>query len=260
MPKKLTLVEQIEADALNSGASLADALRKCLALGGRAGSAELREWASQELTGYPGDAELPEYRKIVAPIVIDGFTPNAHITGEQISVHDLPDVAQQAQVSEGIDLRQGVGELEHMVRGTEKGGTIRLGLPGGALLAKLMTHQLQGSYRAVERVYWNVSPVAVAGVRDQIRTRLVALVAEIRGAGGVDSLSGETISSAVEVAVHGRARDIHISTAQSDGGPATIAPSTPETRPWWRTATALWAFAVGLATIAAAVIAWLQWR
>lgn len=258
--RKPSLVEQVESDVLDSSVSLADALRKCVALGGRAGSAELRDWATRELTGYPG-TEVPEYRKIVAPIVIDGISGNMRITGQQIGVHDLPGVAQEARLSEEIDLRQSVGELEHMVRRAEKGDPIRLGLPGAAMLAKLMTHEIGNSYQAVERIYWNVSPTAVVGVLDQIRTRLVALVAEIQAAAGsADSPSEEAVTNAVEVAVYGKARDIHINTVQSGGGPATIAPSTSHDRPWWRTTKAIWAFAVGLATIAAAAIAWLQWR
>lgn len=75
------LVEQIEEDALDSKKSVADALRKCIALGGRAGSEELRSWASQELQGYQKRDDVPEYRIIAAPIVIDGIAGYNYITG-----------------------------------------------------------------------------------------------------------------------------------------------------------------------------------
>ena len=67
-----TLLEQIEDDALDSKKSVADALRKCIALGGRAGNEELREWASRELQGYEQPDDVPDYRIVAAPIVIDG--------------------------------------------------------------------------------------------------------------------------------------------------------------------------------------------
>jgi AbiTii len=70
--KKPSLVDQIERDALDGNVSLADALRKCVAFGGRAGSAELPDWATRELHGYEGVPEVPGYRKILAPIVLDG--------------------------------------------------------------------------------------------------------------------------------------------------------------------------------------------
>jgi len=220
--KKLSLVEQIERDALDGGASLADALRKCVALGGQAGSEDLRDWASRELQGYKGVSDVPEYRTIVAPIVIDGFAGNFRVTGEQISVHDLPEVAQES-ISEEVVISQGVGELEELIRVARAGGkSVRLGLPGGAELAKLMNSELRNRFRAVERIYWNVSPTVLVGVVDQIRNRLVALVAEVRAvAPDPASPSGEAVTHAVQVAVYGKARDIHISAPQASGAAST---------------------------------------
>jgi len=48
------MLDQIERDALDESASVATALRKCVALGGRSGSQALRDWATQELDGYSG--------------------------------------------------------------------------------------------------------------------------------------------------------------------------------------------------------------
>jgi len=62
------LLAQIEEDVL-SDRSLADALRKCIMLGGRAGSAELRQWATQELKGYPDKEEVPDFLTVAAPIL-----------------------------------------------------------------------------------------------------------------------------------------------------------------------------------------------
>lgn len=139
--RKPSLVEQIESDALDSSASLADALRKCVALGGRAGSADLRDWATRELTGYPG-TEVPEYRKIVAPIVIDGIAGNMRITGQQISVHDpccsrwvyfairclLQALAQSGRADferEGVISSRAARGFERTTRGRPSGRTAR---------------------------------------------------------------------------------------------------------------------------------------
>lgn len=46
------LLDQIERDVLDENVSVATALRKCVALGGRSGSAALRDWATRELEGY----------------------------------------------------------------------------------------------------------------------------------------------------------------------------------------------------------------
>lgn len=74
-----SLLDQIERDALDERASVATALRKCVALGGRSGSQALRDWATRELDGYYGSNDLPEYRIVPAAIQLDGMTATAHI-------------------------------------------------------------------------------------------------------------------------------------------------------------------------------------
>jgi hypothetical protein len=261
MPRKPSLVEQIEGNALDAEASLGDALLKCVALGGRTRNAELRDWATHELHGYDGP-EVPDYRNVVAPLVIDGFSGNMHFTGQQISKFDLPDVAHEV-VDENLALRPGVGELEDLIRAARsRGEPIRLGVPGGAELAKLMNHDLRGSYQAVERIYWDVSPTAVVGVLGQIRSRLVALIAEVRAVSeDPDTPSAEAVAAAVDVVVHGKVRDIQINTAQTSGtGGASTGGSSAPDGPWWRRARVIGAVAVGAAGILGTIIAWLQWK
>jgi hypothetical protein len=69
------------------------------------------------------------------------------------------------------------------------------------------------------------------------------------------------VANAVEVAVYGKARDIHINAAQSSGaGPATVGTAPTGNRPWWRRTKVLWRIGVGLATVAGTLILWLQWK
>jgi hypothetical protein len=66
------LLTEIERGALDDNVPLATTLRKCVALGGQAGSIELRRWASRELNGYKaGDDDLPEWRIVGAVLHID---------------------------------------------------------------------------------------------------------------------------------------------------------------------------------------------
>lgn len=257
-----TLLEQIEEDALDSNKSVADALRKCIILGGRSTNDDLRTWASQELRGYDKLDDVPEYRIIAAPIVIDGVVPGGIVERETISVHDLPDVAQEAGIDETLRLTSGVGELEEMSRrAADSNEAVRIGLPGGGTLAKLMTHELQSQGRAVQRVYWNASPTAVFGVVDQVRTRLVELVAQIRADTGTSAdPPSHAVQNAVNVVFHGKASRVTVNTAQSTGAGdvAVNDPASDQSPPWWRTTKALWGFVVGVATIAAAVFAYLQ--
>ena len=90
-------------------------MRKLVALGGQAGSRELREWAGLELRGYFGtDVELPNYRNLGATIRIDGATFNAIISGQPISPSALPDPINK-YIGESVPLTGGVAEIDHVL-------------------------------------------------------------------------------------------------------------------------------------------------
>ena len=57
----MTLLEQIQNEAVDGTSDLATALRKCLILAARLKNQEFTEWVNHELNGYPEDA-IPEYR------------------------------------------------------------------------------------------------------------------------------------------------------------------------------------------------------
>ena len=68
-----SLLDKINREAMDG--DLKRALRLCMQLGGETGSEPLREWASLELLGYQGQEKLPDYRKVYAPLQIDGVNP-----------------------------------------------------------------------------------------------------------------------------------------------------------------------------------------
>ena len=65
--RRAGLLSQIEQDVLDDGKPIGSALRRCMLLGSRTGSSQLREWATLELKGYP---VLPKFRITVSsPLV-----------------------------------------------------------------------------------------------------------------------------------------------------------------------------------------------
>jgi hypothetical protein len=245
-----SLLQRIERQALDSRSSVTDALRHCVALGSQAGGNALRLWASRELRGYGPQDELPDYRLIAAPILVDGAVGFGYVTGQQVHSTDWPDFVRE-EVDETVRLYQPVAELEAMV---ERGGAVNLSIPSAGLLAKLYEQQGQ----SVQRVYWQVSPIAIRGVLDQIRTRLVELVAELRQeASDPEAPSAEEANQAINVVVRGQGHQVNVSAAQTGAGTARAAPTGPR-RPWWRTSAGLWTIAGSIAGIVAAIIAWIQ--
>jgi hypothetical protein len=245
-----SLLEQIEQEALDSSSSLADALRKCVALGGQSGSTELRRWATQELRGYSPDADVPEYREISAPIAVDGFTGSAMVKGQQVHSSDWPDFVQE-HVTETLTLYNPIAELEAMA---QSGEVTQLGIPQAGLLKQM--YETQG--QSVVSIYWQVSPIPVRGVIDQVRTALVELVAQLReGAENPEEPTAEEANNAVQVVVHGQGHRVNVTTAQTGGGRTTIAAPSEPKRPWWRTGPGLWTIGGVIVAAVGVFITWL---
>ncbi len=260
------LIDEIERDALDSSVPISSALRKLVALGGQAGSKELRDWAGLELRGYyKTDVPLPEYRKAPATIRIDGVTFNSMITGQLISPSALPDPVNE-HIDESVPLTGGVAEIEAMIESAKKrDGEIKLALPMGQDVVRLMNYEKQqrGESDQVTAVYWSVSRVPLEGVIDQIRTRLVELVAEMRAEmpDETDVPSAAVADNAVNVIVHGKKPKFTVNTAQASGnGNTATATTTPgQHRSAW---VKIGGFIAGLAGVVAAatgVALWLGW-
>lgn len=256
------LIDQIEGDALSNDVPVAQTLRKLIALGGQAGSAELRDWASRELRGYKGSGvDIPQYRKPGAVIQVDAITPTHQITGQQISPRQLPDVVAQ-HVDEEVPLGQPIGEIEEMLeRARASDGYLKMTLPRSQDVATLMNHEVGDPFQRVTAVYWSVSQSALQGVIDQVKTTLVELVAEMRAGmpDPAETPSAALADQAVNVVVHGRGARVSVSSANASGSGSHQVRAAPEGdgASRWRK---LGAAIVGLASVVGVFIALAQWQ
>lgn len=260
MARHHDLITQIERDALDDHVPVATALRKCIVLGGKSGSGELRDWATRELKGYDRQDELPDYRIIRAALLVDGVNGNVHVTGQQIAASSIPEYARD-HISETLELREGVGNLEALAKRSE----IKLQPPAASDLVRLMNNERGGRFQHIISLYWSVAPAALEGVLDQIRTSLTQLVAELRAtmAGHEDVPSAETASQAVRVVVTGKRAQVNVTTAQASGtgATATIEPTDVGEQAdlgFWTRSRKIGAFVVGAVTVIAGVLAIIQ--
>jgi hypothetical protein len=174
-----SLISQIERDALDDAAPLATVLRKCVVLAGKSRSDALRDWATRELKGYGGEDELPDYRVINTPLLVDGIAGGYKVMRQQLAPSAIPDFARDV-VSERLELRYGVGNIEALLQQAD----IMLQPPGASDLVRFMNGTNGASGQYIERLYWAVSAPAIRGVLDQIRTALTQLTAELRSMRG----------------------------------------------------------------------------
>jgi len=252
-----TLIEQIERDALDDNVAVATALRKCVVLGGKSGSEKLRDWATRELQGYPGveQDDLPDYRIIAAPLMMDAVKVNAQITGHQFSPSVLPEGIRD-HLQEEVPLREGVGQIEALLKQPQ----IKLSPPRASDIVRVMNHDVGDPYQQIVSIYWSVAHSAVEGVLDQIRTSLTQLIAELRAnmPAGDELPSSEAANEAVTLVMTGKRARANVTSAQSSGGgttaTATSQPQQEDSGFWIRSPRVIAAVA-GVAGVVSAVIA-----
>lgn len=229
---------------------------KCIVLGGYAGSAELSDWARHERDGY-NTREVPSYRRVAAPLLADGFQGRWQFERRQISVHDLPDFARN-NLADDVALPMGIGQIETAAQKSKPTG---IQPPGLDMLASFMNQS--GEYSiSVSRLYYDISPLAFAGVRDNVRTKLVAMVAELRrqGVTAAEVPSTEVTDRAFQVIINGAKRSpitVTHANVTGEGASTTVITNPPHPNnqlvPAWIRGP--WGVLIGLATLGASYAA-----
>lgn len=258
-----TLLAEIERDLLD-GRPLADLLRKCILLGGQSGSQELRAWASKELRGYEPEDELPKYRTVDAPILLDGVAGPHQFKGQLVPETSLPSFVRESGLGDHIDFRKGVGELEAIVADRGHDDPIHIAFPGGDLVGEYFDKGSGNPFQHTHRVYWSVVPATIHGLLDNVRTTLTELVTELLGSvsRGQEIPTAEQADNAFNVAVHGRRSTVTITTSQASGAStSSVTQQSPATNAargepgWWTFAHTVWAGIVSLCLVAGAIAA-----
>lgn len=194
----VNILRSLREQVLDESESLVGLLRKCLALGALTGSDELREWANNELKGYPDDAPLPSYRSITAPLFIDSMGGNMYSKGQQINHLQIPKDLRE-YVPETLAFRQPLEELVQTATSSQK--SLRMGYAIFSLVAAKWTETL-GMFQSINSLYFLVSPSSVAGMVSMIRTTLVEIVIDLAKDVPLDSLPSKArVDSVLQVHV-----------------------------------------------------------
>lgn len=244
-----------------AGQPAADILRKLIILGGRSGSSELRDWASQELRGYKEAASVPDYRRVWALIQMDAFVGNSQIKRQTIDPWSFPEEVRD-DISNEVKFAQGIGEIQSMIDTRGDATTIRVALPGQTYIASLIDEASGNPYQHVTDIYWNVSVTALEGIVDQVKTRLAELLGELRAATSPNQEvpTHDQAAHAVNVVINGKGNNVQL--AHAGQGATTFVDqgggSEQKEGPFWTLGKRIGAVTVGAATILATLIAWWQ--
>lgn len=231
------LMTSLRTRVLDDEASLASLLRACLMLGKRTHADQLSTWAKQELQGYAEESELPQYRRISAPLYAKVQT--GYVTTHQIvTKFHLPESLRE-YVPESVDLRQSIDEIEQMGSG-EDGSTYTMSSNGMVLAAGMWTTAHgRAPFQAIESMYFQVSGAQLAGVVGAVRTALVEMVGDLTANLPMKTLpTKEQVNAAMinmygdgdynSVSVGGNAGQLNVGTGASQTVTNTAGVSTSE--------------------------------
>lgn len=188
--------------------------------------------------------------------MVDGFAGNAQVSHQQFPPSSLPDFARE-HIGEEVELRNGIGSIAALLDHDK----IMLMPAGASDVVRYMNGTTNNPYQHIVSLYWSVSHSAIRGVLDQIRTALTQLVGELRASMANDEAmpSAQAATHAVSVVVTGKRSRVNVAAATAPE--ATASASTNDTRGaveetgFWTRSRRIGAFFVGLATVAAAVVA-----
>jgi len=175
----VSFLGQLIDGASGEDVSVATLLRKVKVVAARMGNVALEEWVDHELTGYPTEAVLPDYRaKRVVEVAGDFIgIMSSRIVNAPVPSSLFPQSVRDAGLFT-VEFREPIAEIEGWTRG-DHDGPIQAVWPANAIAHtnRLITTgevQLYRDMRA-QQVYRLISREGVAALVDTVRTRILNL-------------------------------------------------------------------------------------
>lgn len=170
----MSLLRDIQNDAVNPNLSLSDLLRKCKILASRLGSAEFKIWIDNELIGYMDSKLVPDYRVLRVFSKGDFSGPfQSGLKNADIPIDCLPEEIQEPYSFSYISLP--VAALENMIADPNGGNPREPWNPNLVAIIGANIYQGMNCMQA-----WKVIPInAISGILDIIRTKILTFALEI---------------------------------------------------------------------------------
>ena len=175
---RVTIIQQLRDDAVDSSKSLADLLRRAIVLGSLLHNDELKHWAKRELDGYEHDSDVPEYRRATAHIYghfVGAF--GREVRNFRVPVNALKiDPRLQAFLSEEIRVGNGVAAIEEMLTsGADDTNTLKFSIPTEVcmFLPTVLEHMNCAS------LHKQTHKSSIRQILDAIRSRLLDIVLDL---------------------------------------------------------------------------------
>lgn len=173
----MSLLQEIQSDAVDANVDISVVLRKCKVLAARLGNEEFKLWVERELNGYTSKEDLPEYRILTVE-------SHGNFIGIAWKANDVP-IAPSIIPEEYRDIvtmvyfMDAISYYQSLLQTTDKkdSGNI-LSNPWPADLVRLVGSEIYENMHCVNA--WKVVPKSsVAALLDTVRNRVLSFVLEI---------------------------------------------------------------------------------
>jgi len=171
----MSLLQDIIGEATAKSGDVPRMLRLCLVLAKRLQHQPLEEWVRYELEGYPVDVGLPAYRRFRCRNR-GVFENNGKRMTLDIAMSVLPEALHPYY--QKADVHDGVGELVDLLARTTANGDGALQIHWPVELAVHYGSEMTENAQCV-KAWKEISAAALAGMIDQVKTRVLDFALEI---------------------------------------------------------------------------------
>lgn len=209
----MSLLREIQNDAVNSDVKVSDLLRKCKILAYRLGNLDFKNWVEYELNGYPKDIIdiLPNYR------ILNNVNSKGHFSGAfesglrnaNMPTFNLPEVLQESLSK--ANFYSPIATLEDLA---SSDSSVLTQDWNPIIIAKYGANMYEG-YVCMQA--WKIIPTSfVIGIVDTIKTKILNFVLDIeminKDAGDVEINSNpipqEKVSQIFNITISGNVHNL----------------------------------------------------
>lgn len=173
----MSLLREIQASLISDEPNLGSALLKLRLLATRLGSDILGDWVKHEMSGYPKDVDLPEYR--VIGVSFKGTFSGAFNSG--IDNAPIPTALVEKHAGEhwtNHRVREGIAAIDDLVKGAQESGS--LGLDCSNLIL-LLQGKIYEDY-ACNDIRGTISRSSLVQIQNEVKSRALELTIELEKA------------------------------------------------------------------------------
>lgn len=170
----LSLLREIQTSLISDQPNLGGILLKLRLLAARLGSDILGDWVKYEMSGYPAEVELPEYR--VVGVSFKGTFSGSFNSG--ITNAPIPSALVSKYAGEhwtNHRVREGIAAIDDLVKGAQESGS--LGLDCSNLIL-LLQGKIYADY-ACNDITGTISRSSLVQIQNEVKSRSLELTIEL---------------------------------------------------------------------------------